>query len=427
MTARAPAAFTLIEILISVALAMTIVAITVVCLRQVLATSRRTQAETNLHTQASAMHQALEARLGAIFHGSYCRIRVQGAGTRDATVTLDVMGALSDIAPDLGRLAQQPVHFNELVWHRVQWSAGGGVRFPSISTGYSEASWYVNSTASQQVALANAGWSWLEEAAGAPVEDLRRDGTALSTANPRLRVRVGPQVRRDRRRDMDDNDLRLLRNIPTALHPAGLSAIGWDANVGSAALGDDDRLAGRLSVVADRVSRFRIEIIDFRGYRTVVNPTPGAYAGATPSGISYWDATADGGVQLTPPTPTGSNVPAVWTAAERVVDGVWTDGRNAAGADLHASTPYVTDYGGGTLPTPARERPALIRIAFVLNEPLTHRAVPRQVDASTAADGSPLKDVDFLEYDRRRPMGNDYVSREFSFSFTTSSLGVEVP
>ena len=408
MTACQREGFTLIEVLIAVTVGSLLVALTWTAFRNVSQTSRRFQATTSLYQQASVIHAALETPIGIQFHGAQFRVKVTLPGTREARVTLDCMYPLMEFANDYGRIMPFQSYPNDLIWSRLEWYAGGDSGPPTLKRAITPPYWTASikaryrgdcETAPSIPAGAPADLvNWVNEEV-VPLEDI------WSSSSSRVNFTITPAPRRDRRRDMNDNDLRMMPGIPQ---------VSYDSRIPGLGLGDGDQLKRQLDLgqklVSDRISRFRIEIIDFRGYRTVVNPTPGCYEDpAVPSGISYYDAT---GVRFDPPSPIVGN-PDVWSSSLRTVDGLSSEGR----------TDPCPGYAG--LPVPQAERPAVIRIAFVLHAPITTLPIPANSDASTDASGVPLKGVDFLEYDRRRPGGNTYISREFSFSFSTSSIGVQ--
>ena len=406
MTANQREGFTLIEVLIAIAVGSLIVALTWTAFRNVSQTSRRFHATTSLYQQASVIHAAVETPIGIQFHGAQFRLAVKDAGTRKAKVTLDCMYPLKDFAPDLGRTMPASIYYNDLTWSRLEWYAGGDSGPPTLKQAITPPYW------TAQIKARYRGDCTTDPSipAGAPADVVNWANEEVvplesihSSSSSWVTCAISPEPRRDRRRDINDNDLRMMPGIPAAAYASRTPASG---------LGDGDRLQLQLDLgqklVSDRISRFRIEIIDFRGYRTVVNPTPGCYEDpAVPSGISYYDAT---GAAFTPPSPDGAN-PNVWSSSLRTVDGLSSEGR----------TDPCPGYASASLPVPQAERPAVIRIAFVLHAPITSLPIPANSDAS----GVPLKDLDFLEYDRRRPGGNTYISREFSFSFSTSSIGVQ--
>ena len=403
--------FTLIELLIAVAIGTLIVATVWTAFREVSRVSRRFQASASLHQQASVIFSSVETQLGTQFHGAQFRVQVLNAGTRNASVTLDCMYPVMEMQPERGRIQPTTTYLNDLVWSRLQWDAGGDSGPPTLKRATTLPYWKVvsaNNTGTATIDVAKASDCTFVpdpyDAGHQVVSWVDEELVPTTPLNRPLKLFLLPEARRDRRRDINDNDLRMMPAIPQAVYDSMVLDEDWS----SKAIGDGDQLDRRLTLVSDRISRFRIEILDFRGYRTVVNPTSGCFAAPEPQlGISYYDAS---GNAVDPPAPVAPH-PTVWSDTLRTVDGLWSDGRTDP------------NPGYAALPQPQAERPAVIRIAFVLHAPLTTRAIP----ANSNANGAPLKDIDFLEYDRLRPDGNQYISREFSFSFSTSAIGVEMP
>jgi prepilin-type N-terminal cleavage/methylation domain-containing protein len=370
-------AFTLIEVLVAMSIGLALVAALWAAFSQVMQAARTNQAVTSLHLEASAIHFSLNQSLSSMFHGGQCRVEFvpKTGGNPDARCVLDFMSG-------------------ERTWTRLEWRTGSNGHGPpklSIATLARE----------EYDAAMPSGIKVPYVTAFQPVDQwLDEEPVVKSTGTKGFTVRLGTANRRDRRRELDDNDLRLLRNVP----PAALPLTHWQGE----AIGDGSRLQDALVPLSTHISRFRLELVDVRGYRTIVNCTPGSYDGTEPPiGISYRD---HAGNVLTPPalsTASASpNVANVWTSTVRSLDGIWADGRNVP-------CNFYKDYDGGTLPAQALERPALIRIAFVLNQQLTFHPAP----ANTG-------DQDAIEFDRTRPGGNTYVSREFSFTFATSPINL---
>jgi prepilin-type N-terminal cleavage/methylation domain-containing protein len=384
--------FTLIEVLIAVAIGLILVASLWSVFGQVMQAARRNQAITTLHLEASAIHMAMDNAIATMFHGSQVRLAYTPptAGNPDAQIDFDFMSS-------------------DRSWKRLSYRTGSNGFGPPRLSMATQDTWYrLTATAPQSMSgLANTTIG----TTGYPTWTAGEDIVPTSSGSANIKMWIMPEVRRDRRRDMNDNDLRLLRNAP----PAFLASVKEEADP-TAPVGDGNRLATRGALISSHVSRFRLEIVDFRGYRTVANVTPGSYDDGTapPLGISYYDAD---GNEKTPPSPSGSitspNFQNVWTSSLRVLDGIWSDGRDApCSIDGISPVPLYPDYNGtARLPTPAVERPAIVRIAFTLNLPL-----------STAPPPQNTGPYDCIEFDKKRSGGNTYVSRDFSFSFTTSSL-----
>jgi hypothetical protein len=180
-------------------------------------------------------------------------------------------------------------------------------------------------------------------------EDIVAVGSSSSSSDHRTML-IGPEMRRDRRRHMDDNDLRLVPGITLAT---------WQNYTNNSSgsripTGDDEVLDRRLGLISDRITALRLEIIDYRGMVTRINVDAAAWPAPAPAdGISY----VLGGVAYTPPAPVAGQ-PDIWNASTRIIDGTWADGRNVP----------CPAYPTANLPNPALERPALIRVAFTLTD-----------------------------------------------------------
>lgn len=385
---RRPHGFTLIEVLVAMAIGLALVAALWAAFSQVMQAARTNQAITSLHLEASAVHFSLNQHFSSMFHGGQCRVQFfpKDATNPDAGCTLDFMPA-------------------DRAWTRLEWKAGHGGGAPRLSLATLNREEY-NTSIPSGASFRIVGDKVVKGSPTIPgfhtVDQwVDEEPVVQSTWTVNRGIRLGTADRRDRRRELDDNDLRLLRNVPPSLMPL----THWLGEE----VGDGKRLQAALVPVSTHISRFRLELVDFRGYRTIVNCTPGSYDGVEPPiGISYRDA--DGNTLTPPPLAKVSpspNVANVWTSTVRSLDGVWADGRNVP-------CDFYKDYDGvSTLPAPALERPALIRVAFVLNQQLTFRPAPPNTG-----------NEDWIEYDRKRPGGNTYVSREFSFTFATSPLNL---
>lgn len=403
-------AFTLIELLIAVSIGMLLVASVWGVFGQVMQATRRNQAVTSLHLEASAIHQAIDQAMSTMFHGAAVHLvhQARGGSVEDAGIDLDFMSS-------------------DRVWHRLSFRTGSGGIGPPRLTLASEGEWFrIKGTLPKNYSYPAGSYGFYGGKVldpGAPdggsyilwsdQEDYQaKPATPANSADRKvyLNMWLVPEVRRDRRRAMDDNDLRLLRNAPKDFYDT-LNA--WDGRP----IGDGSRLAAGPKLLSTKVSRFRLELVDARGYRTVACATPDAYGpSGIPIGISYYDAD---GAALSPPSPASSisspNFVNVWTGARRSVDGIWSDGRNAPCSLAGGEDPLYTDYDGNRLPPPALERPLLVRVAFTLNQPETSLPIPKIAEL----DGSYY---DGIEFDKRRPHGNAYVSRDFTFTFASAPL-----
>lgn len=400
--------FTLVELVIAVGIGLLLVGSVWGAFGQVVQAARRNQAITSLHLEASAIHQAIDQAFATMFHGAAVHLthHPRSAGVEDAGIDLDFMSG-------------------DRTWNRLSFRTGSGGLGPPRLTIASEGEWFrVRGTLPKDYAYpagAHGVYGSKEQETGPDgrshvvwtvQEDyLARAATPAHSSDRTVHLNMWlvPEVRRDRRRDMDDNDLRLLRNAPKAFHS---TIAAWDGRP----VGDGRRLASNAQLLSTKVSRFRLEIVDARGHRTIACATPDAYDSGIATGISYVDAF---GAPLTPPAPSAGisspNFAHVWTTARRSLDGIWSDGRNEPSSLAEGGEPLYADYGGGRLPSPASERPLLVRIAFTLNQAETSMPVPKLVEL----DGAYL---DGIEFDKRRPNGNAYVSRDFTFTFACTPL-----
>lgn len=344
--------FTLIELLISMTIGMIIVASTWTAFSQIRATTVRSKASAAINADAAVVHLTLENAFSACFHGSQFRLQVSEKGDADkAALTFDLMTSQRQRFHDMGRVVPYHDYRNDLVWTRFRFVVKNGDGRPALYRAVSSSSWTLNArtpykriTGIQMVADPDdAGHSvpaWVDE-------DIVLGGSTNTSAS----IMVGPDVRRDRRRSMLDNDTRLIRNIPGAVH----AAFTTDASGARVVASDDENLDSSLQLVSDRISHLRIDIVDYLGNVTHggVDPVTGA-----PTGIAYADRT---GAPITPvpPDPAVAGAPDVWSSTLRVVDGIWSDGR---------ADPCPYNPGAITLPNPARERPALVRISFRMHD-----------------------------------------------------------
>jgi hypothetical protein len=345
-------AFTLIEILISLAIGMSMLAVAWSCLMQVQKTSAQTRAKVSLHQEAGVIHATLRERLSSLCHAAQFRIAVEQPNTANATLTIDALVSQRDAEVQRGRNPDYDMYHSDLVWCRFRWAKDGGSGRPTFSSSVSPPVWTAKKTTN---VVYQSGIQTVTDPYGTntiPVwvnDDIVPTSTTGSD-DIRRTMGIGPTVRRDRRRHMDDNDLRLLPNITAAIYNDYTTSGGTRR-----ALGDGEKLEARLSTLSERMTAIRVQLIDAQGMVTSVNPDDAAWAGSPPgAGITY----VRNGASVTPTPPLAPD-PDVWNASLRVLDGVWVDGRNEP----------CPAYAG--LPSPALERPAIIRVAFTLADAAT--------------------------------------------------------
>lgn len=295
---------TLIEILVSLGIGMMLVALGTSALLHVSKTFTKNRALLQGHDDAAAIASHLHSTLEAVYHPALMRCRADpGAdgtwGTGDERIDLTWMASARSLDERTMHYAPLPMH--DLLWHRLSWSgdgAGGG----DLSFSYSTGRRVVN------------GWSFVHAGYS------RKPSIAL-----------GPFVRRDRRRDLNDNDLRHLPGMNLATYTA------------VAAIGDEGDLDSQLTPwhpPTTRVVACHLEFVDQGGYVVRCDPA---------SGISIR-------------SPSGTAIPTLGTAmvspTVHTFEGTWMDGRLRAPADAGG--------GGFHSRSGVAQRPALIRISFDL-------------------------------------------------------------
>lgn len=365
-------AFTLIEVLVSVAIGSAIVAAAWASFIQVRQATVRSKIATVLHQDAAIIDMNFETALSTCFHGSQVRLSVSNPGhaTLPATLTFDVMRSAEDTSPAFARSRQGGTYAYDLVWERFRYIKDPTQPLGTLSRATSTAAWAVTGRVAMNrltgIKMQPDPYDATHQVAVWGGEDVIVD--SMTSFNP-PQVRIGPEVRRDRRRWMIDNDLRLWPNIPNSLY-LGFTTTATGTRV---PISDDEKLDLNLSLMSDKISAFRIELVDFQGLRTTGDPRNAA-------GLTYTD---NAGSTITPPPAPAAPELNVWSSTLRVVDGLWTDGRADACPLYAAAKP------------PAEERPALVRIAFTLTDPQSVR------------------------HDPAHP-----ISRDFSFTIATSSMTV---
>lgn len=290
------AAFTLIEVLIATAIGMMLMALvasTLIGMRKVI---ERNSALAGLHENASMINKDLARDLSASVAGAKWELRAEpgsdGWGSGDEVVTLTWMTTCDNGPQSTFQFSPGPRH--DMAWCRLRWVGGGKDRpsrlFYARSSGFRIISW--------------------------------KDVTTV-------KIHQDPQLRRDRRRDLDDNDLR---------HLPGMSQAVWKS---IAMPGDSADLDAQLAMRP--IHAATIEVRDFR--------------------LSWkdeggWTTTATADAGLVQRDASGSVVPwsgGAWDNQQCVaIDGVYLDARPA----------LVT----GSSRSIAETRPMLVRLSCLLAE-----------------------------------------------------------
>ena len=282
---------TLIELLVSIGLAMILLLLATMALMQITRVAKRDVAQRQAHDDAGIIYRTMSASVGAMYHSSQMRFEVDGD-----SISLIWMSALRNT--NALHMEYSPQHVYDLVWNQVRWTKNAAT-----------------------------GGGTLEYAVSSP-----RRTAEYTYANPdgnnyTPTISNAPQVRRDRRRDMNDNDLR---------HVPGMTG----AQRAVIALpGDADDLLGNLHplhATSSEITDCRFQWIDAEGYVVRCDPD---------NGITVEDP-AGGNVDLT-------LTPLPWSKTTRyVIDGSFLDGREHVDADRSR--------------TVSGQRPALVMIQFTV-------------------------------------------------------------
>jgi type II secretory pathway pseudopilin PulG len=302
-------AFTLIELLVSIALGMVLIALGTSAMLHVSKAFNRNIVMLQARDDVGAIHQRLNASFSAMYHASLIYARTDPGevapaapvwGDGNESIEFTWMSSLSDL--EERSMDMEPPHYSDLVWNRLRWQGRGvGKEGGTLSYAVSSQS---RTSSSIGITYKNDSGAWV-------------NGSAT--------VRIGPQPRRDRRRNQNDNDLRYLPGITPAVY-AELGLIG-----------DDTDLNLRLRPMhpsRTRVARFSLEWTDLDGWTTRCDPVTGIT-------IRRPDGTIQPPLGL--PYANGQGL---------ALDGTWIDGRRAIAA--------------GDTRTVLGQRPVLIAITFDL-------------------------------------------------------------
>lgn len=315
---RERSAFTLIEILIAITMAVALSGLAMVGFNQMRQVSRKNQAMTDLALEASYIHRRMEEDLAICQQTSQMRFE-RVPSVADASYPAYALRVFF-----LGELPnRQPANGLDI-------PTNGSSEYPS-----------------PQVWL---GWEWRPPSA-TTLSSVGSFSTGRTSPGQRTQVRrIGgtdytfyqiAESRRSRKRSPDDDDYRLLPNATAALAAAGLTygmvtgdytdVFGEDRNGNSIFDAGEDANEngvlnkGQLAPLSLRMKSLELSWVDFAGNTTRLDAT----AGVSPTGSDAW-----------------------WTQDLRVVDGLYRDGRIEATSVLG-------------------QRPAILRVRFVLMDPVT--------------------------------------------------------
>jgi prepilin-type N-terminal cleavage/methylation domain-containing protein len=309
-------AFTLIEVMVAITLAVALSSLAVVGFNQMRKVVQRNQAMTDLASEAAYIHYRLEQDI------AICQQTSQMRFERIPSVALAAYPAYATRVMFFGELPNR--HPNN--------------HLDSPIDPYAE---YTG----PQVWL---GWEWRPPTANS-VHALGSFSMGRSSWKQRTQTRSingkvytfyqVPDARRSRKRAPDDNDYRLLPNATAALSAAATTyglvtgdytdLFGEDSN-GNGSLDPGEDLndntilnVGQLAPITQRMKDLHLSWVDYGGSTTSID----AAGGVTPAGGDAW-----------------------WTGDRRIVDGLYRDGRNPGASVL-------------------TQRPGLLRVRFTLVDP----------------------------------------------------------
>lgn len=315
---RERGAFTLIEVMVTITMAVALSSLAVVGFNQMHKVARHNQALTDLAGEAAYIHHRLEQDIAICQQTSQMRFEripsPASAGYPAYAIRFMFLGELPTRHPNNG--LDSPIELY--------------AEYPG-----------------PQVWL---GWEWRPPTANA-VNGLGTLSIGRSAQKQRVQIRtIGgtqytfyqvPDARRSRKRHPDDNDYRLLPNAVAAMTAASTAnglvtgdytdLFGEDGDVdGVLDVGEDANEngvlnMGQLAPLSMRMKDLHLSWIDFGGSITTLT----AAAGVVPAGGDAW-----------------------WTGERRVVDGLYRDGRNPGSSVL-------------------TQRPGLLRVRFTLVDPTT--------------------------------------------------------
>lgn len=298
MRSACRSAFTLLEVLAAATLSVVVLTLVMAAFMGIRRLANRNALLVGMHEAAANIHDQVATKAQATVHTAKIECTAvpgpSGWGGNAGEVTLTWMATISD--PRQLSYGFERELKGDMLWCRLKWTGGG------------------------------------LDAQGNPLRSTLRFATnagyreALGTTSPR--IYTNPQFRRDRRRDLDDNDLRFIPGLRTAKY--------LSVNMP----GDAEELDGRLEDLhAARLSvrDFELSWVDRGGWTTIASNV---------SGIRQLDRA-------------GSPHPLVggpaWENEQQLgIDGVFLDARAASAA--------------GSARTIADTRPMLLRLRFTVVE-----------------------------------------------------------
>ena len=335
---KAATGFTLIELLVSITLGMVLLTMGATALVQISKVAKRDTAQRQAHDEIAIMHRRLAEGLNSLYHPSQIRLEAYRGpdgkwDTGDEWISLIWMSSMRDKGE---RFMHSDSSFSrELQWNQLIWKGN-----PELDSGGEVL--FARSTERQPTELA--------------AFEYEQKDLAGNVIKPNLRLQNSAQWRRDRRRDLDDNDMRWVPGMRKTL---------WQDSRIQALVGDRRDLWDNLKPMlapATEVANMTIEWVDAGG--VVVRGSPvdgisidgGSLLGQPWSGkdIEMKDHPTFGGTDpiLDPTTCTLLDV--------HVIDGAFMDGRAS-----------VNTGAGVASRLSLAERPSLIRIHLML-VPKTH-------------------------------------------------------
>lgn len=300
--------FTLIEMLVASTLVIFLLSLVTGTMLHINRITTRTNAALTMHDAASAFQRSVQDRLQSVHHGGAWHCSAD-AGTDAAWNTGDESVSLTWLAnsasrSDAGKGLYQSDQ-DDMTWFRLSWRGPKHLSRPGV---------FLSRSAGVRTNVSR-GWKQY------PDPNYNNVAYIFSTWS---------QPRRDRRRDLNDNDWRLIEGMKATIYndylqPGGLYGDGavLDANE-TLCFGSD--LA---------ITDLTLSWIDRGGWKTTASAA---------TGISRRDAT-------------GKNVPMLgtaWNSQTRItLDGLFLDGRT------HTLAPDTRDI--------LACRPSLVQLSFVVN------------------------------------------------------------
>lgn len=306
-------AFTLIEVLAAAALSVVVLTLVLAAFMGIRRLAARNQLLVTMHEAAANVHDVVATKALAMVHTAKIECVAtpgsSGWGGNAGEVGITWMATVSD--PRQLSYGFDRELKGDMLWCRLKWTGGG------------------------------------LDAQGRPLRSSLRFATnagyreALGTTSPL--IYTNPQFRRDRRRDLDDNDLRFTPGLRTAKYLS--IRMPGDAQDLDGRL--DDLHAMRLSV-----RDFEISWVDRGGWTTVASSA---------SGIRQIDSSGAPHSLVGGPD---------WENDQRLgIDGVFLDGRPSSAA--------------GSVRTIADARPVLLRLRFTITEtPWSEEALSIPIELS---------------------------------------------